>query len=176
MDAPRGVHVKAHAGKLEALSQMDIVLQSSDGVVSSVLELLSCSDRRLSATPPADTALAFRWFVVSHVKGTAQAVRRVAGEGLVRSYSFPSGLALHAGFCITKTLLVATCETAPQTTSIFPFRSDSRWCFTAPGITGAVCRGQLSSVVAKSAVFACTEFSAKQNELGKMNFFKGQLQ
>ncbi|XP_021059402.1 gamma-sarcoglycan [Mus pahari] len=33
MDAPRGVHVKAHAGKLEALSQMDIILQSSDGVL-----------------------------------------------------------------------------------------------------------------------------------------------
>ncbi|XP_031218222.1 gamma-sarcoglycan isoform X3 [Mastomys coucha] len=32
MDAPRGVHIKAHAGKLEALSQMDIILQSSDGV------------------------------------------------------------------------------------------------------------------------------------------------
>ncbi|XP_055473366.1 gamma-sarcoglycan [Psammomys obesus] len=33
MDAPRGVHVKARAGKMEALSQMDIILQSSDGVV-----------------------------------------------------------------------------------------------------------------------------------------------
>ena len=33
MDAPRGVHVKANAGKLEALSQMDIILQSSEGDV-----------------------------------------------------------------------------------------------------------------------------------------------
>ncbi|XP_060229207.1 gamma-sarcoglycan-like [Meriones unguiculatus] len=33
MDAPRGVHIKARAGKMEALSQMDIILQSSDGVV-----------------------------------------------------------------------------------------------------------------------------------------------
>uniref|UniRef100_A0A673SNJ3 Gamma-sarcoglycan n=1 Tax=Suricata suricatta TaxID=37032 RepID=A0A673SNJ3_SURSU len=33
MDAPKGVHIKAHAGKIEALSQMDIVLQSGDGMV-----------------------------------------------------------------------------------------------------------------------------------------------
>lgn len=33
MDAPRGVHIKAHTGKMEALSQMDIILQSSDGVL-----------------------------------------------------------------------------------------------------------------------------------------------
>ncbi|EDL85272.1 sarcoglycan, gamma (dystrophin-associated glycoprotein) [Rattus norvegicus] len=33
MDAPRGVHIEARAGKMEALSQMDIVLQSSDGVL-----------------------------------------------------------------------------------------------------------------------------------------------
>ncbi|XP_051016618.1 gamma-sarcoglycan [Acomys russatus] len=33
MDAPRGVHVKAQAGKMEALSQMDIVMQSTDGVL-----------------------------------------------------------------------------------------------------------------------------------------------
>lgn len=39
MDAPRGVHVKAHAGKMEVLSQMDIILQSSDGVVSSTVAL-----------------------------------------------------------------------------------------------------------------------------------------
>ena len=37
MDAPKGVHIKAHAGKIEALSQMDIIFQSSDGMVSSVL-------------------------------------------------------------------------------------------------------------------------------------------
>ncbi|XP_029415462.1 gamma-sarcoglycan isoform X2 [Nannospalax galili] len=33
MDAPRGVHIKAHAGKIKALSQMDIILQSSDGAL-----------------------------------------------------------------------------------------------------------------------------------------------
>ncbi|XP_021562479.1 gamma-sarcoglycan [Carlito syrichta] len=33
MDAPRGVHIKAHAGKMEALSQMDIVFHSSDGML-----------------------------------------------------------------------------------------------------------------------------------------------
>ncbi|KAM5147314.1 gamma-sarcoglycan [Callospermophilus lateralis] len=33
MDAPRGVHIKAHAGKIEALSQMDIIFQSSDGLL-----------------------------------------------------------------------------------------------------------------------------------------------
>lgn len=36
MDAPKGVHIKAHAGKIEALSQMDIIFHSSDGMVSSV--------------------------------------------------------------------------------------------------------------------------------------------
>lgn len=34
MDAPRGINIKAQAGNIEALSQMDIKLQSSDGVVS----------------------------------------------------------------------------------------------------------------------------------------------
>ncbi|XP_010333881.1 gamma-sarcoglycan isoform X1 [Saimiri boliviensis] len=33
MDAPRGVHIQAHAGKIEALSQMDIVFHSSDGML-----------------------------------------------------------------------------------------------------------------------------------------------
>ncbi|XP_054302805.2 gamma-sarcoglycan isoform X2 [Pongo pygmaeus] len=33
MDAPRGVHIQAHAGKIEALSQMDILFQSSDGML-----------------------------------------------------------------------------------------------------------------------------------------------
>lgn len=33
MDAPKGVHVQAAAGKIEALSQMDIVLHSSDGTL-----------------------------------------------------------------------------------------------------------------------------------------------
>nr|XP_054302805.1 gamma-sarcoglycan isoform X2 [Pongo pygmaeus] len=33
MDAPRGVHIRAHAGKIEALSQMDILFQSSDGML-----------------------------------------------------------------------------------------------------------------------------------------------
>ncbi|CAO2591222.1 SGCG [Lemmus lemmus] len=33
MDAPRGVHIKAHTGKMEALSQVDIILRSSDGVL-----------------------------------------------------------------------------------------------------------------------------------------------
>ena len=38
MGAPKGVHIKAHAGKIEALSQMDIIFQSSDGMVSLVYE------------------------------------------------------------------------------------------------------------------------------------------
>lgn len=33
MDAPKGVHIKAHAGKIEALSQMDIIFHSSDGML-----------------------------------------------------------------------------------------------------------------------------------------------
>uniref|UniRef100_A0A8C3X905 Gamma-sarcoglycan n=1 Tax=Catagonus wagneri TaxID=51154 RepID=A0A8C3X905_9CETA len=31
MDAPKGVHIQAHAGSIAALSQMDVVLHSSDG-------------------------------------------------------------------------------------------------------------------------------------------------
>ena len=34
MDAPKGIHIQAPAGKIEALTQMDIILQSSDGTVS----------------------------------------------------------------------------------------------------------------------------------------------
>nr|XP_014976222.2 gamma-sarcoglycan isoform X1 [Macaca mulatta] len=33
MDAPRGVHLQAHAGKIEVLSQMDILFHSSDGML-----------------------------------------------------------------------------------------------------------------------------------------------
>ncbi|XP_012893484.1 PREDICTED: gamma-sarcoglycan [Dipodomys ordii] len=33
MDAPKGINIKAHAGKIEALSQMDILLQSSEGML-----------------------------------------------------------------------------------------------------------------------------------------------
>ncbi|MEE6472671.1 hypothetical protein FKM82_009687 [Ascaphus truei] len=33
MDTPRGVHIKAQAGKIEALSQRDIKLHSSDGTI-----------------------------------------------------------------------------------------------------------------------------------------------
>ncbi|KAM6180196.1 gamma-sarcoglycan isoform 1-T2 [Erethizon dorsatum] len=33
MDAPRGVHINTRAGKIEALSQMDIIFQSSDGML-----------------------------------------------------------------------------------------------------------------------------------------------
>ncbi|XP_023570817.1 gamma-sarcoglycan [Octodon degus] len=33
MDAPRGIHINARAGKIEALSQMDIMFQSSDGML-----------------------------------------------------------------------------------------------------------------------------------------------
>lgn len=45
MDAPRGVHIKAHTGKMEALSQMDIILRSSDGAVSTMKE--RCATVRL---------------------------------------------------------------------------------------------------------------------------------
>ncbi|XP_032352344.1 gamma-sarcoglycan [Camelus ferus] len=33
MDAPKGIHIKAQAGEMEAVSQMDIVLCSSDGAL-----------------------------------------------------------------------------------------------------------------------------------------------
>ncbi|XP_039728976.1 gamma-sarcoglycan isoform X1 [Pteropus medius] len=33
MDAPKGVHFKTHAGKIEALSQMDIIFHSRDGML-----------------------------------------------------------------------------------------------------------------------------------------------
>ncbi|XP_037382917.1 gamma-sarcoglycan isoform X2 [Talpa occidentalis] len=33
MDAPKGVYIKAHAGKIEGLSQMDIIFHSSDGML-----------------------------------------------------------------------------------------------------------------------------------------------
>ncbi|XP_041272061.1 gamma-sarcoglycan isoform X5 [Onychostruthus taczanowskii] len=36
MDAPRGINIKAQAGNIEALSQMDIKLHSSDGVVQDI--------------------------------------------------------------------------------------------------------------------------------------------
>lgn len=36
MNAPKGVHIKAHAGKIKALSQMDIIFHSNDGMVSSI--------------------------------------------------------------------------------------------------------------------------------------------
>ena len=34
MDAPQGVHIRARAGSVQALSQMDIVLHGGDGRVS----------------------------------------------------------------------------------------------------------------------------------------------
>ncbi|XP_012996411.1 gamma-sarcoglycan isoform X2 [Cavia porcellus] len=34
MDAPRGIHINARAGQIEALSQMDIIFQSSDGMLT----------------------------------------------------------------------------------------------------------------------------------------------
>ncbi|XP_059540433.1 gamma-sarcoglycan isoform X2 [Myotis daubentonii] len=33
MDAPKGVHIQAHAGKIKALSQMDIIFHSNDGML-----------------------------------------------------------------------------------------------------------------------------------------------
>lgn len=36
MDAPKSVNIKAHAGKIKALSQMDIIFHSNDGMVSSI--------------------------------------------------------------------------------------------------------------------------------------------
>uniref|UniRef100_A0A8D0GWT8 Gamma-sarcoglycan n=1 Tax=Sphenodon punctatus TaxID=8508 RepID=A0A8D0GWT8_SPHPU len=43
IDAPRGVHIKAQAGNIEALSQMDIKLHRSDGMVSATFLLMSLS-------------------------------------------------------------------------------------------------------------------------------------
>lgn len=37
MDAPKGVHIKALAGNIEAASNMDIILQSSLGLVRKTL-------------------------------------------------------------------------------------------------------------------------------------------
>lgn len=41
MDAPKGINIKAQAGNIEALSQMDIKLQSSDGVVSVINQIFT---------------------------------------------------------------------------------------------------------------------------------------
>lgn len=57
MDAPRGVHIEARAGKMEALSQMDIVLQSSDGVVSSLRKLPSYFDEAAECCPHQDVSV-----------------------------------------------------------------------------------------------------------------------
>lgn len=37
MDAPKGVHLKALAGNIEAASNMDVILQSSIGLVRKTL-------------------------------------------------------------------------------------------------------------------------------------------
>ncbi len=37
MDAPKGVHIKALAGNIEAASNMDVILQSSIGLVRKTL-------------------------------------------------------------------------------------------------------------------------------------------
>ncbi|KAL2770112.1 gamma-sarcoglycan isoform 1 [Daubentonia madagascariensis] len=56
MDAPRGVHIKAHAGEIEALSQEDIIFHSSDGML--VLDAASVRVPRLvlGAQGPAGSA------------------------------------------------------------------------------------------------------------------------
>lgn len=40
MDAPKGVHMKALAGNIEAASNMDVILQSSVGLVRKTLSTL----------------------------------------------------------------------------------------------------------------------------------------
>ncbi|EPY87076.1 gamma-sarcoglycan [Camelus ferus] len=55
MDAPKGIHIKAQAGEMEAVSQMDIVLCSSDGAVSSVEGALSYGPRVQRAPWAADS-------------------------------------------------------------------------------------------------------------------------
>lgn len=40
MDAPKGVHIKALAGNIEAASNMDVILQSSVGLVRKTLSTL----------------------------------------------------------------------------------------------------------------------------------------
>ncbi|XP_025052406.1 gamma-sarcoglycan isoform X1 [Alligator sinensis] len=50
MDAPKGINIKAQAGNIEALSQMDIKLQSSDGVL-----LLDAETVRLPKLPQGTT-------------------------------------------------------------------------------------------------------------------------
>uniref|UniRef100_A0A8C2YLA1 Gamma-sarcoglycan n=1 Tax=Chinchilla lanigera TaxID=34839 RepID=A0A8C2YLA1_CHILA len=49
MDAPRGIHVNARAGNIEALSQMDIIFQSSDGMLVLDAETL-CLPKLLQGT------------------------------------------------------------------------------------------------------------------------------
>ncbi|XP_073899826.1 gamma-sarcoglycan isoform X3 [Castor canadensis] len=56
MDAPKGIHIKAHAGKIEALSQMDIILQSSDGMLVLDAETLSLSTLARGTWDPAGSA------------------------------------------------------------------------------------------------------------------------
>ena len=41
IDAPKGVHIKALAGNIEVSSNMDVILQSSDGLVRKKLLPLS---------------------------------------------------------------------------------------------------------------------------------------
>lgn len=38
LDAPKGVHIKALAGNIEAASNMDVILQSSEGLVRTQLK------------------------------------------------------------------------------------------------------------------------------------------
>ncbi|XP_036084363.1 gamma-sarcoglycan isoform X2 [Rousettus aegyptiacus] len=52
MDAPKGVHFKAHAGKIEALSQMDVIFHSHDGMESIVEATIEDHERQLMRTRP----------------------------------------------------------------------------------------------------------------------------
>ncbi|CAI9178725.1 unnamed protein product [Rangifer tarandus platyrhynchus] len=52
MDAPKGVHIQAPAGKIEALTQMDILLQSSDGTLMLDAETVCLPELALGSHGP----------------------------------------------------------------------------------------------------------------------------
>ncbi|OWK00718.1 SGCG [Cervus elaphus hippelaphus] len=56
MDAPKGVHIQAPAGKIEALTQMDIVLQSSDGTLVLNAETVCLPELALGSHGPAGSS------------------------------------------------------------------------------------------------------------------------
>lgn len=69
MDAPKGVHIKALAGNIEAASNMDVILQSSVGLVRKTLTTSDVSIFRSlvsSSDHQSDAAASFQQHAASH--------------------------------------------------------------------------------------------------------------